>query len=135
MKKAGIPVAHERIHAVIAGAEAPQLHLLPVLDLLGITIAPFDGDIRVGVGVDENVESAVAVELGKEGDRGGDLSEYGLDLRLDFLFRLLGRCLLLIVDGGGVLLVCRLLRCCCFFGRFIEELDLWRVGSVHAVLV
>lgn len=111
LEKASIPVADERIHAVITGAEAPQLHLLPILDLLCITITPFDGDIRVGVGVDEDVEGAVAIELGKEGDGGGNLSEDGLDLRLDFLLRLLRRCLL-IVARGGVFLVGWLLRCC-----------------------
>lgn len=75
---------------MIAGAKTPQLHLLPVLDLLGIAIPPFDRHVGVGVGVDEDVEGAVAVELGEKGDGGGDLAEYRLDLRLDFFFGLFG---------------------------------------------
>lgn len=74
---------------MVARAETPQLHLLPIPDLLGIAVAPFYWDVRISVGVDQNVECAVPVQLRQEGDGGGDLAEYGLDLRLDLLFRFL----------------------------------------------
>lgn len=77
---------------MIARAKTPQLHLLPVLNLLGVAIPPFHRDLRVRVRVNQDVERAVArVELGEEGHGGGDLAEDGLNLELDFLFRFLGR--------------------------------------------
>ena len=76
---------------MIARAETPQLHLLPVFNLLGVAIAPLHRHLRVGVRVDQDVERAVArIELRKEGHGGGDLAENGLDLKLDVLLRLLG---------------------------------------------
>jgi hypothetical protein len=71
---------------VVVGAEASQLHLLGVLDLLGITVAPFHRHVRVSIGVDEDVEGAISIENGEEGDGGGNLAENGLDLFLNFLF-------------------------------------------------
>lgn len=65
---------------MIRGAEASQLDPLSVLNFLGVRVSPLDGHVRVGVGVDEHVESAVAVELREEGDGGGDLAEDGGDL-------------------------------------------------------
>lgn len=75
---------------MIARAETPQLHLLPVFNLLRVAIAPLHRHLRVGVRVDQDVERAVArIELRKEGYGGGDLAENGLDLQLDVLLRLL----------------------------------------------
>ena len=76
---------------MIARAKTPQLHLFPILNLLGVAVPPFHRHLRVRVRVDEDVEGAVAgIELGQKGHGGGDLAEDGLDLELDFLFRLLG---------------------------------------------
>ena len=76
---------------MIARAETPQLHLLPILNLLGVAISPFHRHLRVRVRVDQDVERAIArVELGKEGHGGGDLAEDGLDFELDLLFGFLG---------------------------------------------
>lgn len=99
-------------------AKAPQLHPLAVLNLLGVGITPLDGDVAVGVGVDEDVEGAVAAELGEEGDGGGDLAKDGGDFGLDFGFGLFfvgeggGG------GGGGVLLLVSLVGgvCCRWFG-------------------
>lgn len=55
------PVANQRVDPVITRAEPAQLDSLPVLDLLGVAIAPFDRHLAVGVGVDEYVEGAVPV--------------------------------------------------------------------------
>jgi hypothetical protein len=71
-------------------AETPELHLLPILDLLRIAIAPFHWYIAIRIGIDQYVERAVAIELGEEGYRGGDLAEDRLDLGLDLGFGLLG---------------------------------------------
>lgn len=68
---------------MIVRAETPQLHLLAVLDLLRVAVAPFDGHLRISIGIDEDVEGAVPVENGKEGHRRRDLSEDCLDLFLD----------------------------------------------------
>lgn len=70
---------------MISSAETPQLHLLPVLDLFGVAISPLYRNVRISVSVDKDVESAIAIELWEEGHGGGDLSENGLDLGLDFL--------------------------------------------------
>ena len=75
---------------MVVGAEASKLDLLGVFNLLGITVAPFHRYIGVCVSVHEDVECAVAVENGEEGDRGSDLAENRLDLFLDFLLGLLG---------------------------------------------
>lgn len=75
---------------MISSAETPQLHLLPILDFFGVAISPLYWDVRISVSVDKDVESAIAVELWEERHGGGDLSENGLDLGLDFLFSFLG---------------------------------------------
>lgn len=85
------PVADQCFHTVVVGAETPELHFLGVLDLLSVAVAPFHGDLGVGVGVHQDVECAVAVEDGQEGHGSGDLSEDGLNFVLDFLFGLFNR--------------------------------------------
>lgn len=42
-------------------AEPAQLNPFAILDLLGIAVAPLDGNLAVGVGVDEDVERAVTI--------------------------------------------------------------------------
>jgi hypothetical protein len=68
---------------VITGTETPQLNLLTILDLFRITVSPFNRNIRVRVGVDHDVERAIAVQHWQERDGCGDLSEDGLDFFLD----------------------------------------------------
>ena len=74
---------------MIAGAEAPKLDFLPVFDLLGVAVAPLERHFGVGIGIDEHVERAVSVQHRQKGDGCSDLAEYGLDLALDLLLRLL----------------------------------------------
>lgn len=47
---------------MVVSAETAQLDLLCVLDLLCITVTPLDGHIRVGIGINKNVECAVSVQ-------------------------------------------------------------------------
>ena len=82
------PVAHQSIDLVIARAEAPELHLLGILNLLRIAVTPFHRHLGVGVCVYEHVEGAVALELRQEGNRSRDLPEDGLYLVLNLLLRL-----------------------------------------------
>jgi hypothetical protein len=98
-------IADNRIDAVIRRTEAPQLHPFAVLNLLGVGVPPFDGDVAVGIGVDEDVECAIAAELGEEGDGGGDLAEDGGDFGLDFGFRLFFVGEEGVVGGGGIFLL------------------------------
>ena len=76
---------------MIRRAETPQLYALPVGDLLGVAVAPFHGDLAVGVGVDQHVEGAVAGQLREEGHGRCDLAEDGGDFGLDLCFGLVGR--------------------------------------------
>ena len=48
----GQAVANEGVDAVVRGAEASQLHTFAVDNLLCVAVAPLDGDVAVGVGVD-----------------------------------------------------------------------------------
>jgi len=78
---------------VIIRTKASQLHLFGVLDLFGVTIAPFNRHFGVRIGVDQDVEGAVAVQNGEEGNGRGDLAEDCLDFVLDLFFGLLdGSC-------------------------------------------
>jgi hypothetical protein len=62
------PVAHQRVDLVITRAETPQLHLLAVLDLLCITVSPFNRHIRICVCIYQYIEGAVAIEYWKKRD-------------------------------------------------------------------
>lgn len=88
-------------------AEASELHLLGVFDLLRVAVAPFDRHFRVCVRIYEHIECAIPIENRKEGHGGGDLSEDGLDFVLDlflgFLDRFGGRC--------GRITVARIVSC------------------------
>ena len=55
----GQTIADQRFHTMIIRAEASQLHLFSVLDLLGVTVAPFNRHVGVRIGVyqDMNVQS------------------------------------------------------------------------------
>jgi len=74
---------------MITRTEAPKLHFLPILDLLRIAVAPLHWHIGVCIGVYQNVECTVTIELWEECDRGRDLPEDRLDFFLDLLFGLL----------------------------------------------
>lgn len=90
---------------MIRRAEASQLHPLPVLNLLGVRVPPLDRDVAIRICVDEDVEGAVAAELGEKSDGGGDLAEdggdFGLDLGLGLFF--VGE--ESVIRGGGVFLL------------------------------
>jgi len=73
---------------MVACAETAQLHLLPILDLLGVTVTPLERHFRVRVGIDKNVEGTVSVQHGQESHGGSDLPEDRLDLGLDLGFGL-----------------------------------------------
>jgi hypothetical protein len=49
---------------MVACAEAPQLHLLAILDFFGITVTPFERHFRVGISIDKNVKGTVPVQHG-----------------------------------------------------------------------
>lgn len=83
-------ITNQRINPMARCTEAPQLHLLPVLNLLCVAVTPFHGHLGVCVRVDQNVERAVPVEDGQESCRRGDLPEYSLDFVLDLFFGLGG---------------------------------------------
>lgn len=97
---------------MIICTKASQLHLFGVLDLLGVTVAPFHRHFGVRIGVDQDVEGAVAVQNGEEGNGRGDLAEDCLDFVLDLFFGLL--------DGG------------CGLGVTVEmDVSLRRMNSVY----
>ena len=84
------PITNKRLNTMRIRTEAPKLHSLPAGDLLGVAVPPLNRHLRVGIGVDEHIEGAVARELREEGDGGGDLTEDGGDLVLDFFLGLFG---------------------------------------------
>lgn len=51
---------------MIVGTETAQLYFLGVLDFLGVTVTPFHGHFRVGIGINEYVEGAISVQHGEE---------------------------------------------------------------------
>lgn len=85
-------IADQRLNPVIICTKASQLHFFGVLDLLGVTVAPFNRHFGVCIGVDQDVEGAVTVKDGEESNGRGDLAEDCLDFVLDFFFGLF--------DGG-----------------------------------
>ena len=56
-----IPIADKSVDFMTRRAETPQLDLLPVLNVLGIAIAPFKRDFRVSIRIDQHIEGAVAI--------------------------------------------------------------------------
>lgn len=78
---------------MIICAEASQLYFLGVFDLFGIAVAPFNGHIRVRVGIYQDVESAVPIQDRKEGNRSGDLAENRLNLVLNLFLGFFDRLL------------------------------------------
>ena len=134
-----LPIAHKGINLVVTRAKAPQLHLLPVLDLLRVTVTPLNRHVRVGISIYEHVEGAVAIELWQERDGSCDLSEDGLNLVLNLLFGFVFWYFTITVtalgslctwEGGHqpwsrVLLICRLRRGS-LLARLVEKLDLTR---------
>lgn len=81
---------------MIRSAKIPQLHLLPILNLLCIRISPFHWHLTVCIRIHQHIERAIAgVELWEESYGGGDLAEDGLDFELDLFFGFFG------VEGWG----------------------------------
>lgn len=87
-------IADQRLDPVIICTKASQLHLFSILDFLSVTVAPFNRHFGVRIGVDQDVEGAVAVQNGEEGNGRGDLAEDCLDFILNLFFGLL--------NGGGI---------------------------------
>lgn len=76
---------------MIARAETPQLHLLPIHYFLRVAISPFHWHFRVRIRVDQDIECAISgIKLRKERYGCCNLAKDGLDLKLDLLFCLLG---------------------------------------------
>ena len=75
---------------MITRTKTPQLHLLPILNLLRIAVPPLHGHLAIRIRIHQHVERAVALQLRQECHRRRDLPEYGLDLCLDLGFRLFG---------------------------------------------
>lgn len=75
---------------MVRRAETSQLDLFAVLNLLGIRVTPFNGDLAISIRIYEHVECAVAVELWEESNGCSDLAENGSDFGLDFGFCLFG---------------------------------------------
>lgn len=76
---------------MIARAKTPQLHLLPILNLLSIAVTPLHRHLAIGIRVHQDVKRAIALQLRQECHRRRDLSEDGLDLRLDLDLGFLSR--------------------------------------------
>lgn len=57
----GESIANQCLHAVVVRAKASQLDFFCILDLLGVAVAPFDGNFGVCVGIYEDIKRAVAV--------------------------------------------------------------------------
>ena len=87
----GQPIAYQGIHTMARRAESSQLYPLGVLNLLGVAVAPFHRNLAVGVGIHEDVECAVTIELREERHGCCDLSKNRGDLSLDFRLGLLPR--------------------------------------------
>ena len=86
---------------MITRTETPQLHLLAILDLLGVAVSPLHRHLAIGVRVHKHVERAVALQLRQERHRRRDLPEDGLDLGLDLGLGLLGRSWRTVTTGAG----------------------------------
>src|SRR5271170_6789444 len=84
-------IAHHRVHPMTSRTEASQLHLLPIPDLLCITISPLNWYIGVGIRIHKHVECTVPIQHWKECDRCCYLSEDSLNLFLYLRFGLLRR--------------------------------------------
>lgn len=73
---------------MIRRTKSPQLHPLPILNLLRVRIPPLHRNIRISIGVHQDIEGAVSGELWEESDRGSDLAEDSCDFGLDLCFGL-----------------------------------------------
>lgn len=106
--EANLPIANQGIDPMITRTKAPQLDLLPILNLLRIAIAPLQRHLTIRIGVHEHVERAVAIQHRQEGHGCGDLSEDGLDLVLDLFFGFFDRGGFLFFSGACLVsVICR----------------------------
>jgi hypothetical protein len=72
---ADVPVRDHHVHAMTVRRERSQLHLLCVLDLLCITVAPLERHFAVLVCIYKDVECAFVFEQWQVSDRTCDLAE------------------------------------------------------------
>jgi hypothetical protein len=78
------PITNKRIDPMITRTKTPQLHPLPIFNLLGITVPPLHRHLTVRIRIHQHVKRAIAFELWEECYRRSDLPENGLYLGLDF---------------------------------------------------
>lgn len=85
---------------MITRTKTPQLDLLPILNLLRITIPPLHRHLAIRIRIHQDVERAIALQLRQKRHRGRDLSKDGLNLCLDLRLCLLRRWLRAVVRDG-----------------------------------
>jgi hypothetical protein len=71
---------------MITRTKTPQLHLLPILNLLRIAVSPLHRHLAVRIRIHQYIEGTITLQLRQESNGCRDLSEDGLDLGLDFCF-------------------------------------------------
>jgi len=85
------PVAYERVNAVVARGEVPQLYLFTICDFLGVTVSPLHRYIGIGIGIYKYVECAITVQHRQKSHGSCNLTKdclyLGLYLSLGFFFR------------------------------------------------
>ena len=69
---------------MIIRTKAPQLHLLPILNLLRIAISPLHWYFTIGIRIHQHIKRAIPIQLRQERNGSRDLAEDALDLGLDF---------------------------------------------------
>lgn len=95
-----VPIANTSPHAMHPRTKPPQLHLLPLLNLPRIAIAPLHRHLTIRIRIDKNIKRTWPIQLWQKSHRGGDLSEYRLDFFLDFRFGFFLLLLLLLLWEG-----------------------------------
>ena len=127
------PITNQRIHAMITRTKTPQLHFLPILNLLRIAVPPLHRHLAIRIGVHQNIKRAVTLQLRQERHRRRDLPEDRLDLGLDLDLGLLGWGRRAAGLGDVVFLVDGALRGGFFGGGFREYLDLQDDDFVRSI--
>ena len=71
---------------MITRTKTPQLHLLPIFNVLSIAISPLHWHLAICIGIHQYIERTIALQLRQECDRSCDLPEDRLDFGLDLGF-------------------------------------------------